>query len=80
MVNVQRRIKRDDLPLKLLLQIHDELVLEAPEGEAPALARSVCEEMERAIILRVPLRAEVGIGTDWMSAEMRRLLIHVIPG
>ena len=69
MVNVQRRIERDDLPLKLLLQIHDELVLEAPEGEAPALARSVCEEMERAMTLRVPLRAEVGIGTDWMSAK-----------
>lgn len=69
MVNVQQRIERENLPLRLLLQIHDELVLEAPAGEAEALAAAVREEMERAMTLKVPLRADVGIGADWMSAK-----------
>ena len=69
MVNVQRRIDEDGLPLKLLLQIHDELVLEAPEEEAEALADVVRDEMEKAMTLRVPLKAEAGIGPDWMTAK-----------
>lgn len=69
MVNVQRRIDRDRLPLKLLLQIHDELVLEAPAEQAQALAAIVCEEMERSMTLSIPLRAEAGIGYDWLSAH-----------
>lgn len=69
MVNVQHRIDRERLPLRLLLQIHDELVFEAPESEAAAQAELVREEMERALSLRVPLRAEAGIGADWMSAK-----------
>jgi DNA polymerase-1 len=69
MVNVQRRIDRERLPLKLLLQIHDELVFETPAECAEAHARIVCEEMERAMSLGVPLRAEAGIGADWLSAK-----------
>ncbi|MGH2353552.1 MAG: DNA polymerase I [Chloroflexota bacterium] len=69
MVNVQRRIDRDRLPMKLLLQIHDELVLEAPAEVASEQAIIVREEMEQALTLRVPLRAEVGTGLDWMSAK-----------
>jgi DNA polymerase-1 len=69
MVRVQRRIDRDHLPLKLLLQIHDELVLETPEAEAASCVAVVREEMERAMALRVPLRADVGAGRDWMSAK-----------
>lgn len=69
MVNVQRRIERDNLPLKMLLQIHDELVMEAPAERADEFAGIVRGEMERAMELRVPLRAEAGIGKDWMSAK-----------
>jgi len=69
MVNVQRRIDRDRLPVKMLLQIHDELVFEAPSSEAPSLAAIIRDEMERALDLKVPLRAEAGIGLDWMSAK-----------
>ncbi|HTE17151.1 MAG TPA: DNA polymerase, partial [Armatimonadota bacterium] len=69
MVNVQRRLDRENLPVKLLLQIHDELVLEAPADAAEAHAEIVREEMERAMALRVPLKADVGIGRDWMSAK-----------
>jgi DNA polymerase-1 len=69
MVSVQRRIDRDGLPLRMLLQIHDELVFEAPTSDVKALALIVTEEMERALDLLVPLRAEAGIGADWMTAK-----------
>ena len=69
MVQVQKRIDRDRLPLKMLLQIHDELVLETPEECAAEHAAIVCEEMERAMELRVPLRTEAGIGANWMTAK-----------
>ena len=69
MVSVQHRIDRDKLPLKMLLQIHDELVLETPEALATVHAEIVCEEMENAMSLRVPLRTEAGIGDNWMTAK-----------
>ena len=69
MVNVQHRIDRDSLPLKLLLQIHDELVFETPEETTKEQAAIVCEEMEQAMTLRVPLETEAGIGDNWMAAK-----------
>ena len=69
MVRVQHRIDRDRLRLKMLLQIHDELVLEIPEALAEEHAAIVCEEMEHAMSLRVPLRTEAGIGDNWMVAK-----------
>ena len=69
MVQVQRRIDADQLPLKMLLQIHDELVLETPEPLAEEQANIVCEEMENAMSLLVPLRTEAGIGDNWMTAK-----------
>ncbi len=69
MVNLHRRIVAEKLPLKLLLQIHDELVLEAPAPEAQAMARIVIEEMESAMTLRVPLKVEAGLGDNWLDAK-----------
>jgi DNA polymerase-1 len=69
MVNMARMIDADKLPLKMLLQIHDELVFEAPVDQANELAKIICEEMERAMHLKVPLRAECGVGDDWYSAK-----------
>lgn len=69
MVNLYRRIQRDGLPLKLLVQIHDELLLEAPKEEAEAQAAIVREEMEQAMSLRVPLKVDIGMGKDWYSAK-----------
>ena len=69
MVRVQHRIDADKLPLKMLLQIHDELVLETPEVLAAEQAEIVCEEMENAMSLLVPLRTEAGIGDNWMTAK-----------
>ena len=69
MVRVQHRIDRDRLPLKMLLQIHDELVLETPTALAAKHAAIVCEEMENVASLRVPLRTEAGIGDNWRDAK-----------
>lgn len=69
MVNLQKRIDDDALPMRLLLQIHDELVLETPEDRAEADGKVVCEVMEHALKLDVPLIAEAGIGSNWMDAK-----------
>ena len=69
MVKVQQRIDKDQLEMKLLLQIHDELVLESPSELAETHAVIVSEEMENAMSLRVPLQTETGIGDNWMEAK-----------
>ena len=69
MVKVQQRIDKDQLEMKLLLQIHDELVLESPTELVETYAEIVSEEMENAMTLRVPLRTETGIGDNWMEAK-----------
>ncbi|MDE0315942.1 MAG: DNA polymerase I [Candidatus Poribacteria bacterium] len=69
MVKVQHRIDKDQLPMKMLLQIHDELIFEVPNELAEAQAAIVSEEMENALTLRVPLRTETGIADNWMDAK-----------
>jgi DNA polymerase-1 len=58
-----------NLQSKMLLQVHDELVLEAPEEEAEQVASMVKEEMEGAYKLEIPLVADVGIGPNWRDAK-----------
>ena len=69
MVNLHRRIERDTLPAKMLLQIHDELVVECRAEEADAISAVVVEEMEGAMALKVPLRVDPGVGLDWFAAK-----------
>jgi DNA polymerase-1 len=53
----------------MLLQVHDELVLEVSDGDADALVALVSEEMERAAELKVPLVVEAGRGRSWADAH-----------
>jgi len=69
MVDYHRLLHEQDRPEKLLLQIHDELVVEAPAGEADAAAKLLRETMEAADELKVPLRVEVGVGSDWFASK-----------
>lgn len=69
MVNVHRRIVRDELPIKMLLQIHDELVFESPEELSKEHSKIITFEMERAMTLKVPLKCSASIGYDWLSAK-----------
>ena len=69
MVNLHRRIYHENLPMRLLLQIHDELVLEALADQADRLGQIVRDEMQDAMALKVPLKVDVGIGANWLEAK-----------
>lgn len=71
MVDVSRRLHSDGLESKLIMQVHDELVLEVPENELEAVKKMLPEVMAAVDggMLNVPLVAEVGSGADWESAH-----------
>jgi DNA polymerase-1 len=69
MVSVDAALREADLGAAMLLQVHDELVLEAPEADADAVAAIVRREMSGAATLKVPLVVDVGIGPNWLDAK-----------
>jgi DNA polymerase-1 len=69
MIAVDRRLGAEGSRTRLLLTVHDELVLEAPREEADRAAAWVGEEMEGVATLRVPLAVDVGIGETWYDAK-----------
>lgn len=69
MLRIAKRIKDESLPLKLMLQVHDELVFECPRDRVEELGNIVKSEMEGAMILKVPLVASVGHGENWLEAH-----------
>lgn len=62
---VAARLRKEKLETKLLLQVHDELILEAPEGEIETVSALLREEMVAAVELSVPLRVSVEVGSSW---------------
>jgi DNA polymerase-1 len=69
MIRVHRALKRLFPSARLLLQVHDELLLECPEEEAEALSERVRAEMEGCIALRVPLVVSTGRGKSWFDVH-----------
>ncbi len=69
MLRVNRRLKEENLKARLLLQVHDELLLEAPKEEAEAASKLLKEEMEAAADLSVPMEVEVLTGSNWYEAH-----------
>ena len=69
MVRVWKRLRAEKLRAKLLLQVHDELIVECPEEESEQVKRLLAEEMEGAAALRVPLTAEAHSGKNWLEAK-----------
>lgn len=65
MVAVHRRLKDSGLMSQMILQVHDELVFEAPADEVARLNELVCREMEQAMELDVPLKVESKVGANW---------------
>jgi len=65
MIQIHQRLKKEQLSSKLLIQVHDELIFEAPENEIDRLKPLVIEEMECALPLNVPVRVSVKIGANW---------------
>ena len=69
MIRLHVRLESLRHPAKMLLQIHDELVFEVPEGEVASLTEIVRHEMEHAMDLDVPLAVDVAIGNNWLEIE-----------
>jgi DNA polymerase-1 len=69
MVQMAKRLKQEGLKAKMLLQVHDELIFEAPEEEVEKLKIVVPEVMENAIDLKVPLIVDVAYGPTWYDAK-----------
>jgi DNA polymerase I len=69
MVAIHRRLRDEGRAARLVLQVHDELLLEVPEAEVSAIKALVREEMCRAYPLDPPLDVDVGVGDDWHEAK-----------
>ena len=69
MIRIDRELRERNLHSRMLLQVHDELVFEAPEGEVDILRELVKREMEQVHALRVPLVVEIGVGLNWRDME-----------
>jgi DNA polymerase-1 len=65
MVRVHDALKAKGLRSRMLLQVHDELLFEAPEGEVETLEPLAREVMESAMSLAVPLKVDINVGLDW---------------
>ncbi|HEX5230522.1 MAG TPA: DNA polymerase I [Bryobacteraceae bacterium] len=69
MIRIDEILRREKLETRMLLQVHDELVFEAPPGEVERIAKMVKREMEGVHKLDVPLIVDVGVGENWRDAK-----------
>jgi DNA polymerase-1 len=69
MINVDNWLENSDLKSRMIMQVHDELVLEVPESELDDVKQGLTELMESAAQLRVPLVVDVGVGDNWDEAH-----------
>jgi DNA polymerase I len=69
MVSIHRRLREEGRAARLVLQVHDELLLEVPDAEVSAAKKLVHEEMCNAYPLDPPLEVDVGVGEDWNEAK-----------
>lgn len=69
MVNVYRRLSENNMKSKLILQVHDELIIEAHKSELEEVKNILREEMENAFPLSVPLKVDMGYGRSWYDAK-----------
>lgn len=68
MVKIHQALKEKKFQAKMILQVHDELIFEAPEAEVNSVTKLVKETMENACELKVPLKVSVGVGANWAEA------------
>lgn len=69
MIKVYQRLKKEKLPARLILQVHDELIVEAEEGAAEKVSELLKEEMENCVKLSVPLTVDVKTGKTWFDTH-----------
>jgi len=71
MLTIQRKIEAEDLPVSMILQVHDELVFELPAADADRHAEWIERHMAGALELDVPLKVDIAIGPNWLSGKYR---------
>jgi DNA polymerase I len=69
MIDVDAWLQSSHVPARLIMQVHDELVLEVAEAEILHVARELRERMVRAADLKVPLKVDIGVGKNWDEAH-----------
>ncbi|NPA25022.1 MAG: DNA polymerase I [Deltaproteobacteria bacterium] len=69
MVVIDRRLREDGWRSRMIMQVHDELVFEAPPAEIDELTMMVRKEMAEVVKLRVPLVVDIGVGENWLEAH-----------
>ncbi len=69
MLNIWKRLRKEKLKTRMLLQVHDELLFEVPEKEKSRAEKLVREEMEKAVTLSIPIIVDIGIGKNWAEAH-----------
>ena len=69
MVAVFRRLKKENMRTHIILQVHDELILESPDDEVERAKQILIEEMENAGNLGIPLKVDIGVGDNWYQAK-----------
>ena len=69
MIRIHEGLRTAGLATRMLLQVHDELVFEAPEGETGPATELVKRHMEGAAELHVPLLVSIGVGMNWVDAK-----------
>jgi DNA polymerase-1 len=69
MVSVYRRLKQEHMQSRIILQVHDELILECPEEEIEQAKKILTEEMENAGNMGIPLKVDLGVGENWYQAK-----------
>jgi DNA polymerase I len=69
MITVDAWCQREDVPARIIMQVHDELVLEVRQDAVPSVTAALHERMDAAAELKVPLKIEVGVGANWDEAH-----------
>ena len=69
MIQIDKKIYEEKLQSRMILQVHDELVFDVPKEEKDVLSKIVKEEMENALVLKVPLVVDLGTGDNWLEAH-----------
>ena len=69
MIRIHDTLRKSDMKAKMIMQVHDELVFEAPEDECDAVQSLAVDCMEHALELSVPVKVDVGVGKNWEEAH-----------
>ena len=69
MINIHNELKKQNLKAKLIIQVHDELLIDCPNDEIEKVTKIVKDNMENVYKLKVPLKVDIGMGYNWYEAK-----------